>query len=372
MEAASIELKRKVEMGLEEIRPFLKNDGGDISLIDIDEETNIVKVRLEGACVSCTVNQMTLKSGVELTIKKHAPQIQKVVNIEPVISEECVFMAAGKNIGLSETAFMTSIFRAQNAKLSGDKYAYLWGDEQSKHFAQKFLSRVSTEENFAHCLRNRYFLDQIELLWNKGQIDCLINFGGGFSMYPFVLPDGLKHIEIDLPKIVEVKQNQIEKWIEEGLLEKRDIEFIGADFNAKDLNHLRTELNQKTEGKQNLILIEGVLFFLSRDKTTALFEFFNDFQSPGDYIGSVSYLNKTLYTAAFERLRYFLAEELSDNDNINYQTLPKSFYQSQKGYQLLDHQDYFSLSKTYDNAVQNKPDDILNENFYLLKKINQK
>ncbi|MDR6299441.1 NifU family protein [Mesonia maritima] len=82
MTTVNKELKNNVEKALEEIRPFLRGDGGDISLIEIDEETNIVKVQLEGACVGCSVNQMTLKSGVEMTIKKYAPQIQKVVNIE--------------------------------------------------------------------------------------------------------------------------------------------------------------------------------------------------------------------------------------------------------------------------------------------------
>ena len=75
------ELQSKVELALDEIRPFLQSDGGDISLVSIDDG-KIVKVQLEGACVGCTVNQMTLKSGVEMTIKKHAPQIESVINIE--------------------------------------------------------------------------------------------------------------------------------------------------------------------------------------------------------------------------------------------------------------------------------------------------
>lgn len=77
----SEELRTKVEMALDEIRPFLQSDGGDISLVSIDNDT-LVKVRLEGTCVGCTVNQMTLKSGVEMTIKKHAPQIETVINID--------------------------------------------------------------------------------------------------------------------------------------------------------------------------------------------------------------------------------------------------------------------------------------------------
>lgn len=74
------ELKINVEKALQEIRPFLQNDGGDISLLSI-EDGKIVHVQLEGNCVGCSVNQMTLKSGVELTIKKYAPQIEQVINV---------------------------------------------------------------------------------------------------------------------------------------------------------------------------------------------------------------------------------------------------------------------------------------------------
>jgi len=74
------ELRKNIEKALDEIRPFLQNDGGDISLLSI-ENGKIVKVRLEGTCVDCSVNQMTLKSGVELTIKKYAPQIEQVINV---------------------------------------------------------------------------------------------------------------------------------------------------------------------------------------------------------------------------------------------------------------------------------------------------
>lgn len=75
------ELEQNVEKALEEIRPFLISDGGNISLISIDDGKH-VKVQLQGNCISCSVNQMTLKSGVEMTIKKYAPQIESVVNVE--------------------------------------------------------------------------------------------------------------------------------------------------------------------------------------------------------------------------------------------------------------------------------------------------
>ena len=76
----TLEIKENVEKALDEIRPFLNSDGGDIALVGIEDGKHVT-VRLEGACTSCSVNQMTLKAGVETTIKKYAPQIETVVNI---------------------------------------------------------------------------------------------------------------------------------------------------------------------------------------------------------------------------------------------------------------------------------------------------
>ena len=75
------DLLQRVETALAEIRPYLQNDGGDISLIGIEDD-KIVKVKLLGSCLSCSVNQMTLKSGVEMTIKEFVPQIEKVISVE--------------------------------------------------------------------------------------------------------------------------------------------------------------------------------------------------------------------------------------------------------------------------------------------------
>jgi Fe-S cluster biogenesis protein NfuA len=74
------ELTLNIEKALEEIRPFLNSDGGDIKLISIEDEKH-VKVQFEGACTTCSLSMGTLKAGVETTIKKYAPQIETVVNV---------------------------------------------------------------------------------------------------------------------------------------------------------------------------------------------------------------------------------------------------------------------------------------------------
>lgn len=74
------DLNQRIEKALNEIRPYLENDGGNISLVDITNK-NEVKVKLHGACIDCKVNQMTLKMGVEQIIKKYAPEIVSVIKI---------------------------------------------------------------------------------------------------------------------------------------------------------------------------------------------------------------------------------------------------------------------------------------------------
>lgn len=73
----STELYANVNNALETIRPFLMADGGDIELVEITSE-NVAKVKLLGACGSCSMSTMTMKAGVEEAIKKAAPQIKSV------------------------------------------------------------------------------------------------------------------------------------------------------------------------------------------------------------------------------------------------------------------------------------------------------
>jgi len=73
-------LKDEVEKIINEIRPHLVADGGDIELIDVDKE-GTVKVKLKGACAGCPMSQMTLQLGVERYLKSKVPQVKKVISV---------------------------------------------------------------------------------------------------------------------------------------------------------------------------------------------------------------------------------------------------------------------------------------------------
>jgi Fe-S cluster biogenesis protein NfuA len=69
-------MKEKVEKVLDEIRPMLIRDGGNVELVSV--EGGVVKVRLQGACAGCPMSQMTLKNGIEKVLKDKIPEITAV------------------------------------------------------------------------------------------------------------------------------------------------------------------------------------------------------------------------------------------------------------------------------------------------------
>lgn len=73
-------LVERVNKALAEIRPYLMADGGNISLVDFPSE-DTVRIRLEGSCITCEMNQMTFTQGVVNTIKKYAPEIKNVLDL---------------------------------------------------------------------------------------------------------------------------------------------------------------------------------------------------------------------------------------------------------------------------------------------------
>jgi Fe-S cluster biogenesis protein NfuA len=74
-------LKIKVNEAIEQLRPFLHADGGDMELVDITDEA-VVQVRLLGSCSDCSMSVMTLKAGLEDAVKKIAPEIQAVEAVQ--------------------------------------------------------------------------------------------------------------------------------------------------------------------------------------------------------------------------------------------------------------------------------------------------
>jgi Fe-S cluster biogenesis protein NfuA len=73
-------MKENIQKAINQIRPNLQADGGDVELVDVTDD-GIVKVKLLGACRGCTMSQMTLKMGIEKYLKKEVPEVKEVVAV---------------------------------------------------------------------------------------------------------------------------------------------------------------------------------------------------------------------------------------------------------------------------------------------------
>ena len=76
-------LLHQIEIALDDIRPHLAVDGGDVTVVELTDEMT-VKVRWMGACESCAMSAITMRAGVEQTVKSRLPQIQSVVAVNPL------------------------------------------------------------------------------------------------------------------------------------------------------------------------------------------------------------------------------------------------------------------------------------------------
>lgn len=73
-------MREKIEKAIEEIRPYLQMEGGDVTLIEVTED-GIVKLRLQGACGVCPMSSYTLKLGIERKLKEVVPEIKEVIAV---------------------------------------------------------------------------------------------------------------------------------------------------------------------------------------------------------------------------------------------------------------------------------------------------
>jgi Fe-S cluster biogenesis protein NfuA len=78
-------MRERVQAVIDEIRPMLQADGGDVELVEVSED-GVVKVRLTGACGGCPMSQMTLSRGIENRLKASIPEVSRVESVPTDIS----------------------------------------------------------------------------------------------------------------------------------------------------------------------------------------------------------------------------------------------------------------------------------------------
>jgi len=81
MEKNQEEIIKKIKKSLEKVRPSLQADGGDVEFVSWNEKTGIAEVSLKGMCLGCPMSQVTLKEGIEKTVKKDVPEVKEIKQV---------------------------------------------------------------------------------------------------------------------------------------------------------------------------------------------------------------------------------------------------------------------------------------------------
>jgi Fe-S cluster biogenesis protein NfuA len=80
------QLLARIEMSLDTMRPYLKNDGGNVEVVELTDD-NVLKVRLVGACSNCPQSYMTMKAGIEDAVKRSVPEVTAVIAVNVTMPE---------------------------------------------------------------------------------------------------------------------------------------------------------------------------------------------------------------------------------------------------------------------------------------------
>lgn len=269
-----------------------------------------------------------------------------------------------------ETAFITCAYRASEPGLSGDGYAHLFGNELTDRWVNAVIEVVSPHEPYLHCLRNRHWLDTMKEFFRAHPDGVLVNWGAGFSMYPYLIGPETECLDVDQTDIIVHKAQLLEEWTLLGKVPPRKVSYIEADFRNPDHRGLTAKVKQWIAGRPSFFVLEGVLYFLAPAVTDRLFETMAAVQTAGDQLGCVSFLPEAADTAVQKRLDSFFDRYNITNDTFSHQLLSTESYHNRHGYRLTDHQDYCTLSARYtpERAIADRLS-ILNENMYLLQRV---
>jgi len=271
-------------------------------------------------------------------------------------------------IFVHDTAFVIAYYRAQQLEVSQDPYASLWLRPGLDKWADEFAAEVSEYDQLLHCLRNRFFYSELGTLWPTEENILFLNMGAGFSMYPYVLPNKIQTIELDFEEIALYKSEKTSAFTRENLLPKRSVEHWNVDITD---SQSQAELLQKLQvyrDYKKVILIEGVFFFLTEAQIDSVLSFCSDLLTPGDLLMCVSFHNEQKETAVFKRLIQYFAEVLKSESNP-FSTLPHSYYEKLKGFELIKQSSSWELGQTLKVLPENVlVTEVLNEHFYILER----
>jgi O-methyltransferase involved in polyketide biosynthesis len=273
-----------------------------------------------------------------------------------------------KNI--SESAFLVNESRARNIELSQDLYAHLWVSNATRTLWEDFSREVYPHDATELGARNRFFLEQLRSSVASGQISTFINFGAGFTSYPFLIEEPCRFIEIDFRHVVDYKQKKIARWQRMGLLPEREIFFLAADLNEEsDIEDIWNNLVSLTGDSPSLAQMEGITYYLENHALNHLFKVLSEIQARDSILIFDFWTPDVADHPVTIRFKKFFAERFGHKET-EYNLIDSDFINAIRSYEVIKSTNIQELERLYaGTSVLSNYEEILPENYAVLKKI---
>lgn len=210
---------------------------------------------------------------------------------------------------VSGTAFVVNLSRARQVALSEDTFAHLWVTPETQPLWDELAREVYPHDDVSLSLRNRFYLTRLRAFVAANPSPTFVNLGAGFTSYPQLVDARCHSIEVDLPGIVAHKRERIDAWVREGILPARSLGFHAADLmRPADLDHLATALDGWC-ADPSFVLMEGLVYYLSRPVLDRLFSMLAHAQQPGSLVAFEYWPTDAARYGVYRRLEAYLARQ---------------------------------------------------------------
>lgn len=270
-------------------------------------------------------------------------------------------------INVHETAFIIALYRARNEAESKDSFAHLWLRPGLGKWADDFADKVSPFDEILHCMRNRVIHDTIQEFSSSHSPSACVNLGAGFSMYPYVLPEDMMHLEVDFEEIITYKEIKTVEFTASGELPSRQvIRMSGNITNSYDQLQIEQAISD-FRGMKKIVVIEGVFYFLNQEEVNSVLGLCRQIMEAGDQLLCVSFDSTIAGKPVFKRMQEYFSEELNSDGNTT--SIPHTFYSTLPDFRLLQRRSTLEAARELGLVPEElEESEVLNEYIYLLEK----
>lgn len=236
---------------------------------------------------------------------------------------------------LAQTASLVNESRRRREDISRDRFAKLWVLESAASMWDEMASEVG-HSDVELPLRNRFFLDRLDYFLANDQVTSFVNFGAGFTSYPFLTARACPSAEIDLPHVIRFKRNQVAKWQEGGQLPNREVSFLDADLtDVSRVKELLDGLRSWLQGWATFVLMEGLTYYLPIEARRRLFAGISSIQTAGSILAFDFLDERSLNDPITLRWRRYLTRKEWHDENA-YSPIEPAEVALFDGYEMLE------------------------------------